>query len=806
MAGISLTSTQTEKEPEPRIDVRGTINNVINATGVLELKSRYGPLVLDLLHKSKILELERYIQGKILGRPKVVAVVDTIHEIVKEPEPIRDGRMESQASKQPIDVCGFFKVSAEKEATFFVTTSWPGFDLEDGWSAIGIVGIIGRIRVYGSSDKPGTEPVSSLVSEPYNWSFKMQSDTEQVIEGVQYSIGAFLYPPGKEQYPSQQRLGPVYGWYEIVSHVPRLYFTTPAPAGTRSGWYVIGLPTLGVSEIIEYDENIATGVGRLSGESGAATSVSRAILKPIDLDEIPENSSAPIYVRGAPAMIIEPKFTQEFIPQLLISSNLELRGPITINSNVIGGSFTQHLRDLNTGIDDAKQHEEKYIEIKNRGFSAGSVLSLFAVGPQDSFLSSNNYSSSPWTKSFKQHTNFVMYQRVIPFPPPNPTYHDKTIQIELLPTELGHLISNMYFKCTINQASSNGFVNENIGRALIKQVEILVNETVVETLYDDWYILRDQLFLDADEQLGMFSVVGGLNAGIVPNTNLDIVCPLEFFFCRRQTHQNKERDRLRKPYFPLCAMWNQKLYVRFTFHHKAWWCSNVASDFDISNPKLITEEILLENAEKLYYQNTPLKYIVNQVKKESTLSFSGGNPQLQLTANFPIQSIFWFFRNKNYESIRVNDAISGVYYDSRYNYGYTTDFIQTGVSLKFPSSNLVAAPYVDVIDTAKITLNNVDILSTFQGSLYYSFKQPLEHRLSIPSRNIYTYSFGLNPTEYSQGGILDFSKLNSHTTTLTLAFNASYSQQISQGYNLYLFYYGYTILEFQNGFARLPFS
>jgi hypothetical protein len=424
-------------------------------------------------------------------------------------------------------------------------------------------------------------------------------------------------------------------------------------------------------------------------------------------------------------------------------------------------------------------------------------------------MSNRDYAKSQWNPEFKQHTNFVMYQRVIPFPPPSPTYENQTIQLELLPQTLGHLLSNMYFKCTIPRAGTGYVINENIGRALIKQVDLLVNETVIETLYDDWYIIRDQVFLDADEQKGMFSVVGGLNSNVsaaTAGTNIDVVCPLEFFFCRRHSHANVDRERVRKPHFPLCAMWNQKLYVRFTFHPVYWW-SNATTNFDMLNPKLITEEILLENSEKLYYQNTQLRYIVPKVKKESTLGFSGGAPQLQLTANFPVQSLFWFFRNKNYESTRdATSAPSGLYYDTRYNYGYTSDYIQTGVTLRFPSSNNIPNNYVDVIDTAKITLNNIDILSTFQGSLYYSFKQPLEHGLSAPSRNIYMYAFGLTPKEYNQGGFLDFSKLNSQTSTLTLTFNPTYTSQITQGYNLYLFYYGYTVLDFREGFARLPFA
>jgi hypothetical protein len=247
------------------------------------------------------------------------------------------------------------------------------------------------------------------------------------------------------------------------------------------------------------------------------------------------------------------------------------------------------------------------------------------------------------------------------------------------------------------------------------------------------------------------------------------------------------------------------MYVRFTFQPNVWWCNApVGSGMDLFSPDttvlptLITEEILLSDEERLYYMNTPLKYLVPRVQRESVLSFSGSNPTLQLTASFPVQTIAWFFRDKNYESIS-----DGRFSDSRYSYGYTTQYIQTGINLQFPSGN---SNFVDVLRNAKITLNNVDILSTFQGSLYYSFKQPLEHGLSIPSKISIRTLLGSVQKSTMQGGYLNFSKLNSQTTTLTLLFNSAYTTQITQQYNLYLFYYGYTLLVFQGGFATTPFQ
>jgi hypothetical protein len=693
----------------------------------------------------------------------------------------------------PVDVSGFYTVTGSTQVTFYATTDVPTIPVSAGWAATGITGILGQIEVIGVSTTAGATDYGA-----YNWSFILQSDTDQNIEGTQQATGAILYPPNQLQYNTNRIQVPVYGYYTVGQNVVTFYFSAPPPLQTTLGWLITGLPTFSVPmQITSYSQNLQ--------------SSTFATLVPID-GSIPQNNSIPVYVNGVPAMIQEPLFSSTFVPGKFTtyvsptSSSGIPNVQVQLNSNVHVGDYAE-LRQLNTGVEWQDPQpgtrlfpESKYIEEKNKGFSSGSVLSLQAIGPQEEYLLTDDMSKSQWNPAFKRYSNFVMYQKVYQFPPPNPSYQGNVIQIELRPTELGHLLSNMYLSVTLPALPGSNSYTPNVGRALLQQVDLLVNETIVETLYDDWYVIRDQMFLDADEQLGLQTALNVSNAQVGGT----ITIPLEFFFCRRHSHNNKGRERLRKPYLPVCAMWAQRLYVRFTFRPNTWWASLPANTtYDVYPPgttlwpNLITEEILLENAEKLYYQNTPLKYIVNRVQKESTLAFSSANPVLQLTANYPVQVLAWFFRNKNYETIT-----DGRYYASRYSYGYSTQYIQTGIQLQFPSGN---ANFVDVINNAKITLNNVDILSTFQGSLYYSFKQPLEHYLSIPSKNIYAYSFGLTPKEYNQGGYLNFSKLNSQTTYIQLNFNASYTNQLISGYNLYLFYYGYSLLQFQGGFASLPF-
>lgn len=746
-----------------------------------------------------VLNFERNIQKEIVNYFKGVDIPDLPALIPPAPVPSLPPPL-LDVVLNPVEINGFYLLSGQSNVTFYVTTNNTPRTISKGWSAVGLTGLSGQLVVGDAPDlnikmDPRTVAISNLTSESYVWSFNVQSDTEQTVSPYQSVTGAILYPPSRFEYASMKRQGVIKGHYDVVQNVTKIIFEEEPPLGFGVGWTIEDLQGFdGPCRVVSY-----TDLTMQNWVSGALVPTRQmfAILTPID-GSIPENTPKIVTTKG---LAKEPGFMSTFVPAKFTNydtaTEKSLRKfQIEINQNVRGGQSTVPLRDLNTGFQCKNQENGHYDEVSGKGFSTGSVMAINAIGPQEDHLLLEDFTKSQWNPEFKRHTNSVMYQRVIPFPPPNPYYQGQTIQIELLPTELGHLLSNMYLKVTMPALPVGAKYSDQIGRALIKQVDLLVNETVIETLYDDWYIIRDQLFLDADEQLGMFQAVGGSN--INSQVQTDYIIPLEFFFCRRKSHNSQDDERLRRPYFPLCAMWNQRLYVRFTFQPNTWWC-NVAAPHttDLVLPKLVTEEILLENAEKLYYTNTPLKYIVNRVKKESTLTFSAGNPQLQLTASFPVQTLAWFFRNKNYE-----DVSSGVYSDSRYNYGYTTQYIQTGIQLNFPSG---ISNYVDVIDTAKITLNNVDILSTFQGSLYYTFKQPMEHGISIPSKSIYSYSFGLTPKEYNQGGYLNFSKLNSQTTTLTLVFNPSYATQIAQGYNLYMFYYGYTLLEFQGGFARLPY-
>jgi len=461
---------------------------------------------------------------------------------------------------------------------------------------------------------------------------------------------------------------------------------------------------------------------------------------------------------------------------------------------------TANLRDLDSNVwTDAPAPREAYIEMTGRGFGTGALTAIAAIGAQEKFMYGGE---SLWIPRIKQHTPFVQTHRLLNPIETTSGFLDSSTSysVNLYPRESGDLLSNMYLSVSLPQLPNNYSYCELTGRAIFKKVEFLLDGRVIESISDDWYVLRDQIFLDADEKLAMYQAIsrGQAESNVVSGSSqLDMLIPLDFFFCRRQSYSKKGRERLEKPFFPLCAVLQQIVTVRFTFNDVSW-ITNAPTDvngnrIDLINPRILVEEITLTPEERIYYQSKPLKYNISRVWAEAGLPYNNGKAIVNFTSKYPVSMLTWFVRNKLYESTDPD------FYTSRYQYGYSTDFVEAAVPVQF--FNGVNINFLDAITSGTIYLNNQNILSDFPGALYYSYKQPMDHGLSVPTKNIYMYCFSDFPREYTQEGSVDFSKLNSNTSHLDLVFDQITAPQITQAYTLYLYYYGQVELVFQGGGA-----
>lgn len=107
-----------------------------------------------------------------------------------------------------------------------------------------------------------------------------------------------------------------------------------------------------------------------------------------------------------------------------------------------------------------------------------------------------------------------------------------------------------------------------------------------------------------------------------------------------------------------------------------------------------------------------------------------------------------------------------------------------------------------VMKKAKFFIQGVDlpnISSTTDG--YYKYMVPYQKRLSRPARNIYTYSFSINPINVNPSGSLDFSEIQSEKTKIELKLDPG----LTDVYTLYIYYTGYQTFKFDKGFMSLVY-
>jgi hypothetical protein len=536
-------------------------------------------------------------------------------------------------------------------------------------------------------------------------------------------------------------------------------------------------------------------------EPGTANVLADTITKPqdylyridvvTDQDQvIPLPSSNVLLTFTRPGSLIESKYYSLYDPKIFDASQIK--------------GQTAALRDLNSNVwTDVPAPRDALIEMSGRGFGTGALTALAAIGAQEKYMYGGE---SLWMPKIIQHTPFAITQRfLLPLKSGNEKFlkSTRTFSVDIHPREAGDLLSNMFLSVSLPALPTGYDYTPLVGRAIIKKAEFLIDGQPIETLTDDWYILRDQLFLDADEKLAMYQAtsLGQSESNVVPATDVvKMMIPLDFFFCRRHSDRKVGREKLEKPFFPLCAVLKQTITIRFTFHDSTW-ITNAPADangypIDIIDPKVLIEEITLSPQERMYYQSHELNFRVNRVWAEAGQPYSGGKAIMNLTANFPVSMITWFVRNQNYE-----DEKNEAYYKSRYQYGYSTDYIPAAVPVTF--FNGVTINFLDIIQSGTLYLNNENVLSNFPGALYYSYKQAIDHNLSVPTKSIYMYCFGDNPKEYNQEGYIDFSTLNSQTTHLDLIFDPILSPQIEKSYTMYLYYYGYVPLRISGGYAAL---
>jgi hypothetical protein len=446
----------------------------------------------------------------------------------------------------------------------------------------------------------------------------------------------------------------------------------------------------------------------------------------------------------------------------------------------------------------------------------GSVLSLDAIGRQEAFLLGPD---SFFKFDPKRHTNFTSYQSSIRISKPAPITSQvagtnpetvlnwpfgQTIVIDnqIKPQSLGDLLKNIYLKCTLpfleDSVQLGSKYCDQIGRAIIKTISFTVDGIEIEKIYNDWNIIRDQLFTTDEEKVGLqYLINGGQPEGTLPTSNvrsgpIDMYIPMNFFFSNNDS-----------TFFPLCAILNQKIKIQIEFNPVSYFSDTHTRDLypdtitECSLPyfDLVFDQIVLTPDERLYLQSVNHKLLIETVRKQPTLDIPPGTERIKnyLVPNIPVETFHWFFRRSAVENALTTDA-SLIF--NRYNFSSNT------------STDLSVQALYPILSDAKFFINGQSQLGFLEDgaqnrpdtSYYFKYVEAMSANLSCPTRNVYTYSFALDPMHEPLSGAIDFSKLVADKTFIDVSILRSAN---NDNYIMHMYYTGLITLEFNDGFMKI---
>jgi uncharacterized protein (DUF427 family) len=386
-----------------------------------------------------------------------------------------------------------------------------------------------------------------------------------------------------------------------------------------------------------------------------------------------------------------------------------------------------------------------------RTFATGAAIGLAAVGPQEDLLYIKN---ADWTPNLVQHTNFSVFQKVLNIT--TAPFLGNTVTCLINPGECGDLIGPMYLSCSL---PPNIQYLDRVGVAIVDKYELYFDNILIDFYDSDWHTIYNDIFLSADEILALEPTINGTN----------LLVPLRFFFCKGP-----------EMYLPICALKYQKVYIKIYFNTSSWITS--APNIELSNVSLIYDTVFLTKDEKTYYMNSKINLTIPRYYKEVPVAFTQGYVNMNITANFKVNMMIWFIRNM---------AEYNGDYRKRYDYGYISNLVRSYTSYIDWRGN--TRYYQRVFDDLQIFINNHNIVSGIPDDIYYAYKQPIEHGLSVPDKNIYMYYFKN----------IDFSQYASKTTNLIINFRKDLIAELVNSYQLYIYYNGTAIVTFSDGYGTI---
>lgn len=420
---------------------------------------------------------------------------------------------------------------------------------------------------------------------------------------------------------------------------------------------------------------------------------------------------------------------------------------------------------------------------------SGGLMQLVAIGAQDMYLSYNPEITF-FDTAHKTYTNFALESMEQNFSAGAVGWGQQT-STNLART--GDLVNTMYIQLELPKLVKSDFITAGmtgtewdefdsvawtncVGHAAINYVQLTIGGVPIDKHYGRWLHIWDELTCKAEHFDGVSQMVGRhpdeddlKENGKKART---LYVPLKFWFNRNVGAA-----------LPLVALQFHDVSIKIELNNLnalvvfldtgGYRCTGAAvkghkvdnNVAPLSKCTLYVDYIYLDNEERQRFARDDHMYLVEQLQfngQESVNDWGAASEKsIVLNFNHPTKEILWTAQlSDNYKE--------GPAYNDWFNYSSA-------------GPGRADADGYDLLGTAQLRLNSHDRFSPARQASYFRLVQPANHHTRIPTKNIYCYSFALNPEEYQPSGTCNFSRIDNARLMLTSAKTEKLQEQAPGG-------------------------
>jgi hypothetical protein len=333
---------------------------------------------------------------------------------------------------------------------------------------------------------------------------------------------------------------------------------------------------------------------------------------------------------------------------------------------------------------------------------------------------------------------------------------------------------------------------EEIGNAIIDQIDIKIGPQLIDRQTGDWMILYNTLNLREYQKHNYYKMIGQvpqlivLNDGIRPRYKL--IIPLLFWFSRYNGLA-----------LPLIALRYHDVLINLRLKDLSQLCYvedcpelptipeiQAQYNINIESAVLYVDYVFLDSDERKRFAQSTHEYLIETIQYNEFCIPPTSNSNIRLTFAHPCRYMVFFCQPKFY---RHNPTGR--------NKCQWNNFATCPSKLGQPVSNLF------------IRLNSTEITDTSQPIVYFNYVQPYMHFLHSPTDGLYSYSFSLNPTELQPDGTCNFSRIDD--VSIEYTFNKEFLDIVCHDLYEPMIYIAtyvvtYNVLRIMSGMAGLAFQ